>query len=291
MLLSRLSSFLSAAPVLSARSLATAPLLDDSDVEVTHKGRVFTFALKRPSLNKISPIMLDILKQKLLNLNDSMWLSSQGINGRDPIGALIITGYGNKAFSAGADLSAIRELDQHGVRKVLQQVRSINNILEKASFPTIAALNGITFGLGLELALACRVRYASESALLALPEIRVGLIPGGGGTQRLPRLIGEGRAQEMIMTGNPMCAVRAYETGLVNRVFSSETLIPEVEAIAEQISKNTAEALCSANMAIAAGRKGEEVGYYREGEEFVYLSDSVESRRIVSAFLSRNKPS
>jgi enoyl-CoA hydratase len=291
MFLSRLASFLPAAPALSVRSLATAPLLDDSDVAVTHKGGVFTFTLKRPSLNKISPKMLEILKKKLLNLNDAMWLSSLGLNSRDPVRALIITGYGDKAFSAGADLSAIRELDQQSVRNVLHQVRSINNILEKASFPTIAALNGITFGLGLELALACRVRYASENALLALPEIRVGLIPGGGGTQRLPRLIGEGRAQEMIMTGNPMCAVRAYETGLVNRVFSSETLIPEVEAIAEQITKNTAEALCSANMAIAAGRKGEEVGYYREGEEFVYLSDSVESRRAVSAFLNRNKTS
>jgi enoyl-CoA hydratase len=233
--------------------------------------------------------MLEMLKQKLLNLTDPAWLAANGFNGRNPIGALIITGAGDRAFSAGADLDAIKKMDEVGIKKTLLLTRWINNILEKSRFPTIAAFNGITFGLGLELGLACRLRYACEEALLALPETRVGLIPGAGGTIRLPRLIGEGRAQEMIMTGNPMCAMRAYETGLVNRVFTTETLLPEVEAIAQKIAQTSPDAIDYANAAILAGRKGEDAGLYQEAKLFEDLSQNLATRQTISSFLKKDK--
>jgi len=160
--------------------------------------------------------------------------------------AVIVTGAGEKSFVAGADINQITDLTaiegrDWGLRG--QQVFSqIENLLK----PVIAAINGYALGGGLELAMACHIRIASENAKLGQPEVKLGIVPGYGGTQRLPRLVGKGRALEMILTGDPITAEEAHRIGLVNRVVPREELLPAARRLAARIIENgpVAVALC-----------------------------------------------
>lgn len=153
----------------------------------------------------------------------------------DPnVRVIIITGAGEKAFVAGADLNSLK------VRTVLETMDSENNaivrVIEKVSKPTIAAINGFCFGAGCEIAQACDIRIASENAKLGQTELNVGILPGGGGTQRLRNLVGQGKAMEMILTGDPISADEAYRIGLVNKVVPIENLIDETMKMAKKIA-------------------------------------------------------
>jgi enoyl-CoA hydratase len=156
----------------------------------------------------------------------------------DDVGAVIVTGAGDKAFVAGADIKELAVLDPLEARVKSRQGHRLLEVIEGFSKPVIAAINGFCLGGGCELALACHIRIAAESAQIGLPEVNLGLIPGYGGTQRLPRLVGKGKAMEMILTGESIGAQEAERIGLVNGVVSLKDLIPRCRELAARILAN-----------------------------------------------------
>ncbi len=158
---------------------------------------------------------------------------------KDPeIGVVILTGAGEKAFVSGADIAEIPASDALLAWETSREHQSILNQLERLGKPSIAAINGYCLGGGLELAMACTLRIASENAKLGLPELGLGIVPGYGGTQRLIRLVGKGKAFEMILTAKAIDAQEALRVGLINQVVSSAELIPKTRQMAESILKN-----------------------------------------------------
>ena len=156
----------------------------------------------------------------------------------DDVGAVILTGAGEKAFVAGADIKELAVLNPLEARAKSRQGHRLMELIEDFSKPVIAAINGFCLGGGCELALACHIRIAAESAQIGLPEVKLGLIPGYGGTQRLPRLVGKGKAMEMILSGESISAQEAERVGLVNGVVSREDLIPRCRALAAGMLAN-----------------------------------------------------
>jgi enoyl-CoA hydratase len=154
----------------------------------------------------------------------------------DDIRVIILTGSGDKAFVAGADIAEMQDLEPREALAFMELGHETLRLLETAPKPSIAAVNGFALGGGTEISMACDMRFASEKARFGQPEILIGLIPGWGGTQRLPRLIGAGRAKELIMGGGQIDAQRAYEIGLVNRIYSPETLMEETMKFARKLS-------------------------------------------------------
>ena len=158
---------------------------------------------------------------------------------KDPdIGVVILTGAGEKAFVSGADISEIPASNAILAWATSRDHQSILNQLERVGKPSIAAINGYCLGGGLELAMACTLRIASENAKLGLPELGLGFVPGFGGTQRLTRLVGRGKAFEMILTAKPIDAIEAFRVGLVNQVVPLSELIPKTKEMAESILKS-----------------------------------------------------
>jgi enoyl-CoA hydratase len=157
----------------------------------------------------------------------------------DPaIRVVILTGAGDKAFAAGADISEIAELDEASGAEFSRRGQAVFDSMESLGKPVIAAVNGYALGGGCELALACTLRIAAESAVFGQPEVKLGLIPGYGGTQRLPRLIGKGRALQLLLTGETIPAYDALMLGLVDSVVPLESLLSQAEALAGQIATN-----------------------------------------------------
>jgi enoyl-CoA hydratase len=169
------------------------------------------------------------------------------------VGAVIVTGAGEKAFVAGADIAAFRELSPEGAVEVARKGQAVLDLLERLGKPSIAAVNGFALGGGCELAMACTLRVASKNAKLGQPEVNLGLIPGYGGTQRLPRLVGKGRALEMILTGDPLPAEEAWRIGLVNRVVEPAALIPTCRELAAKILSRASLAVKRALEAVNLG--------------------------------------
>ncbi|MFB0844721.1 enoyl-CoA hydratase [Paenibacillus oleatilyticus] len=166
---------------------------------------------------------------------------------------IVVTGAGEKAFCAGADLKERAGMDMNQVRRTVALIRETINELEALPQPVIAAVNGAAFGGGAELALACDLRIASETAAFALTETSLGIIPGAGGTQRLPRLIGKGRAKELIFTARKIDAEEARGMGLVEYVAPPEVLIDKALEIADRIARNAPVAVTQAKFAIDKG--------------------------------------
>lgn len=202
--------------------------------------------------------------------------------------ALVLTGAGSKVFSAGADINGLVGLTEEGAVAKMRRGQLAFDALEDAPQVVIAAVNGIAFGGGLELAMACDIRIAAPGARLGQPEITLGNIPGWGGTQRLGRLIGEGRALEMILTGDPVDAARAWELGLVNSV-ADDALAASLE-LAERIAARSATAVAAAKKAVYAGvRSGITSGLEVEAALVGHCSVSPEQRAAVQAFFDRKK--
>jgi enoyl-CoA hydratase len=171
----------------------------------------------------------------------------------DNIKALILTGAGDKAFVAGADISQMQNSTTVEILPLMELGHRTLRLIETMPKPSIAAVNGFALGGGTELALACDIRFASEKAVFGQPEILIGLIPGWGGTQRLPRLVGMGIAKEMILGGGQINAQRAYEIGLVNKIFPPENLLEETRKFALKLTKLPPFALKMAKNAINYG--------------------------------------
>ncbi len=205
------------------------------------------------------------------------------------IRVIILTGSGEKSFVAGAD---IKEFSDFGTEKAEELARTGQNILfnkvENLKKPVIAAINGFALGGGLELALSCHIRYASDNAKLGLPEVTLGLIPGYGGTQRLPKLIGKGLANEIIFSAKMIPASRAKEMGLVNEVLTSEELLSKTKELAETISRNSPMAISKAIEAVNQCDTSE--GFEREIKSFGELFEMDDKKEGVTAFLEKRKP-
>ena len=205
--------------------------------------------------------------------------------------ALIVTGAGEKSFVSGADINELVSLDALGAEEASRFGQTVFDTLEQSHKPVIAAVNGYAFGGGCELALACHIRIASENAVLGLPEVGLGIIPGYGGTQRLPRLVGAGRALEIITTGRRVKADEAEKMGLVSRVVPREKLLDEAVALAQSIVKNGPLAV---GAVIEAVRRGAslplESALRLESGLFGLLASSEDMHEGLRAFLEKRPP-
>lgn len=203
---------------------------------------------------------------------------------------IIITGSGEKAFVAGADISEFAHFSiEQGQNLAAHGQELLFNFIENLSTPVIAAINGFALGGGLELAMSCHFRVASENAKMGLPEVTLGVIPGYGGTQRLPQLIGKGRAMEMIMTATMIDAQTALQYGLVNHVVAIDELIAFTKNIATKITKNSSVAISKAIACINANYQDGINGYDCEIKNFGACFTSADFKEGTTAFLEKRK--
>lgn len=203
---------------------------------------------------------------------------------------IILTGSGEKAFVAGADISEFADFDvENGGNLAAKGQEILFDFVQNLSTPVIALVNGFALGGGLELAMACHIRLASMNAKMGLPEVSLGVIPGYGGTQRLPQLVGKGRAFEMIMTAGMIDANQALTYGLVNHVVPQEELMDYGIAMAKKIMKNSSTAIAAAIRAVNAGYKDGVDGYEKEIEEFGNCFGTEDFDEGTSAFLEKRK--
>lgn len=204
---------------------------------------------------------------------------------------VIITGAGEKAFVAGADISEFAHFDlEHGKKLSADGHEKLFNRVENMTKPVIAAVNGFALGGGLELAMSAHIRIASENAKLGLPEVSLGVIPGYGGTQRLPQLVGKGRAAEMIFTAQMIAASEAATYGLVNKVVSQSELLSTCKELAAKMLKNSPTAIKHAIASLNAGFVDGLNGFHIEIEEFGKCFDSGDFKEGTTAFLEKRKP-
>jgi len=210
------------------------------------------------------------------------------IKNDDGIRVVILTGSGEKAFVAGADISELAVQDAVTGKKYAHRGQSVLNLIENLGKPVIACINGFALGGGCELALACTMRLASDNAKLGQPEVKLGIIPGYGGSQRLPRLIGKGLAMQMVLAGEMITAQDAHRIGLVNEVTASAELIPRAEAIAAKIIAN---APLAVQYCLEAVNKGMEMtlaeGLFLEASLFGVCCATEDKKEGTKAFLEK----
>jgi len=233
------------------------------------------------------PEKMNALSQEL---TAELSLLLEEIENDDELRVIVITGAGDKAFMAGADINELVERDARLGRRVSRERQEIFSRIENLHVPVIAAVNGYALGAGLELALACSIRICSEKAQFGAPEVKLGIIPGDGGTQRLPRLVGQGRAMEMIITGDFIDAQEAYRTGLVNKVFPPEKLKEEAMELAEKIASRPPLAVRYAKEAVNRSQEGDSASGFALESYLHALSCTTEDKKEgVSAFLEKRK--
>jgi enoyl-CoA hydratase len=236
---------------------------------------------------------ITIAREKALNalnwqtLNEIAWALREA-DGDERIRAVIVTGAGEKAFVAGADIADMVEKTATEARAFAQAGRSVGDTLEAMSKPVIAAVNGFALGGGCELALACDFVYASDRAKFGQPEVNLGVIPGFGGTQRLPRRVGMARAMELVLTGDVISADEALRIGLVNKVVPAAELLTEVRKCAEKIASKGPLAIAYARRAV---RKSLELtlpaGNDLEAELFALCFATRDQKEGMKAFLEK----
>lgn len=254
---------------------------NDGSIKVERRDSIALICLARPEkLNALSLFMKDELKRLLDQLeNDS------------ELRAVIITGEGERAFCAGTDIADMAHLDPPGAKAFAEQGQSLGDQIERFPVPVIAAINGIAAGGGTELALGCHLRIASSEARFSLPELKLGIIPGYGGTQRLMRVIGEGRALEMMLTGASISAAEAHRAGLINRIVEPADLMKEAEKVAGEIARLAPLAIRTCLKAVIGGRELTlEAGLALERELFSSLFVTEDVREGTSAFLEKRAP-
>ena len=252
--------------------------MDFETILFEKRDRVAVVTINRPKvLNALNQTVLDELEMVVdaIAEDPSVW-------------GLVLTGSGEKAFVAGADITEFKGISVEEARKMSRRGQDLFARLENLPIPTIAVVNGFALGGGLELAMSCSFRYATPNAKVGQPEVKLGVIPGYAGTQRLPRLIGLGRAIEWLLTGNIMDAAEAYRIGLVNHVTSPEELIPTARKLAADILKvspiaagYTLEAACRGiEMPIADGQN-------LEATLFGLAISTADAKEGLSAFLEK----
>ena len=241
--------------------------------------------LARLTINR--PSKLNALNKETIH---ELHLAFKALEDNSDIRVIILTGSGEKAFVAGADISEFADFSvDEGAQLAAEGQEILFDFVQNLSTPVIAAVNGFALGGGLELAMACHFRIASDNAKMGLPEVTLGLIPGYGGTQRLPQLVGKGRAMEMILTAGMIPADEALSIGLVNHVVSQEELLPFCESIAQKIIKNAPLAISKAIHAINANYKEGENGFDTEIKSFGKCFGTNDFKEGTTAFLEKRK--
>jgi enoyl-CoA hydratase len=243
--------------------------------------RVAYITINRPEVrNALSNKLVDELDRVVSNLE-----KNEGLR------AAVITGAGEKAFMSGADIRELVERDAYIGRKHTRQRQELFSKIENLNIPVIAAVNGYAIGAGLELSLACTFRIASENAKFAASEVKLGIIPGAGGTQRLARLVGKGKALEMILFGDIIDSQEAYRVGLVNKVVPQADLNAEVEAWVKKIKALPKYALQYAKEAVYRSLNlGMDQGLAHESYLFALACTTEDKKEGVSAFLEKRPP-
>ena len=206
----------------------------------------------------------------------------------ESVRCVILTGSGEKAFVAGADINELAQMTPITGKAVAERGQRVFRSIERFPKPVIAAINGFALGGGCELALACHIRIASERAQLGLPEVTLGIIPGYGGTQRMARLLGKGKALELILTGDRVDAMEAERIGLVNKVVPADQLMSTAEAMGRTIAKRGPLAVRAAIEAVMSGSEMPmEEGQFLEATLFGLLASSEDMKEGMSAFLEK----
>jgi enoyl-CoA hydratase/carnithine racemase len=230
--------------------------------------------------------------QKLNALNrnvlDELFDSFQALKKDDEVRVVILTGCGDKAFVAGADVGELALLTSVEGKETARRGQQVFNLIENLGKPVIAAINGFALGGGCELALACTLRIAAETARMGLPEVKLGLIPGYGGSQRLPRLVGKCRALEIILTGEPVTAQEAFRQGLVNQVVPAAELLAAAEKLAQKIIANAPLAVKFALEAVHHGMETSSAeGQFLEATLFGLCCTTADMKEGTRAFLEK----
>ena len=251
------------------------------NLAVVTRGGIHTITIKRPS--KLNALNRQTLQELYAAIIDA--------SGDDKVRVIVLTGAGDKAFVAGADISEIREQSPTEARSFSQFGQNLMSMIQSLDKPVIAAINGYALGGGMELALACHLRVASSNARLGLPEIKLGIMPGFGGTQRLVRLVGSTLALEMALGGEPITAERAYELGLVNRVVAADELEAAVQQLAKPLVEAAPEAVRGILQATLQGAEiNLETGLALETARFALCCATEDMQEGTSAFLEKRAP-
>jgi len=226
-----------------------------------------------------------------LEMIDDVFAAVEEADADDEVRCVVMKGEGDRAFSAGADLTIFADLSPEGAIATSERGQRLMDRIEASPKPFIAAIHGFCLGGGLEAALACDFRVAAESAQLGSPEVNLGIIPGWGGTQRLSRLLGLGRAKEVVFLGDRMSADQALSIGLVHKVVPLESLYDEAEALAKRLAAGPPVALGVAKHAMNRGSELPlEEGLKLEAESFGVLAETEDIVEGISAFFERRKP-
>jgi enoyl-CoA hydratase len=250
------------------------------NILVEREGAVATVTVNRPKvLNALSTQTLDELRRAILALKYD-----------DGIRVVIVTGAGDKSFIAGADINELSQQTPIGGRELALRGQHVFDLVENMGKPVIAAINGYALGGGCELAMACTIRIAADTAKLGQPEINLGIIPGYGGSQRLSRLVGRGRALELLLTGDQITAAEAYRLGLVNRVVTGANLMGEARKLAQALA---AKAPIAVRYIIDAVNKGLQMplpeAQVFEATLFGLVAATEDMREGTKAFLEKRK--
>ena len=254
------------------------PIMTFSNILLEKKNAIAYVTVNRPKvLNALSLATMEELGTALLDIRSD-----------SSIRVAILTGAGEKAFVAGADIGELAQRDPVSGKEFAHRGQAVLDLIENLGKPVIACVNGFALGGGCELALACTMRIASENARFGQPEVKLGILPGYGGTQRLPRLVGKGLAMQMVLAGEMITVQEAYRIGLVNEVTTAAELIPRAEAIAAKIIAN---AQLAVQYAMEAVNKGMEMtlaeGLYLEATLFGVCCATEDKKEGTTAFLEK----
>ncbi|NDY96857.1 enoyl-CoA hydratase/isomerase family protein [Wenzhouxiangella limi] len=251
------------------------------NLSVVTRGGVHTITIKRPAkLNALNRQTLQELYGAIIDAS-----------GDDKVRVIVLTGAGDKAFVAGADIGEIREQTPLEARRFSQFGQDLMSMIQSLNKPVIAAINGYALGGGMELALACHLRIASRNARFGLPEIKLGIMPGFGGTQRLVRLVGSTLALEMALGGEPISAERAFALGLVNQVVEAEELNEAVQSMAAPLARAAPESVRGILQATLQGAEiNLEAGLALETARFALCCATEDMQEGTSAFLEKRQP-
>jgi enoyl-CoA hydratase len=248
------------------------------NILLAKKNAIANVTVNRPKvLNALNMATLEELEAAFLDIRSD-----------SSIRVAILTGAGEKAFGAGADIGESAKLDAVSGKAYVHRAQAVLDLIENLGKPVIACIHGFALGGGCEMALACTLRLASDNAKFGQPEVKLGVIPAYGGTQRLPRLVGKGRALQMLLTGEPITAQEAHRIGLVNEVTAAAELIPRAEAIAAKIAAN---APLAVQYAMEAVNKGMEMtlaeGLFLEATLFGVCCATEDKKEGTAAFLEK----
>ncbi|MCC6288393.1 MAG: enoyl-CoA hydratase/isomerase family protein [Chitinophagaceae bacterium] len=250
-------------------------------LSLSFQSQILIITINRP--DKLNALNKQVIEELSAAIDD--------VYNNPEIKSAIITGSGEKAFVAGADISEFTALDASAGKALAQKGQeNVFDKIENSPKPVIAAVNGFALGGGCELAMACHFRIASNNARFGQPEVNLGLIPGYGGTQRLTQLIGKGRAMELILTGNMIDANTALQYGLVNHVTTPEELIKKATSILDIINSKAPLAVAGSIKAVNAVFNEQVNGYQTEIDTFAELFDTKDAKEGAAAFMEKRKP-